>query len=211
MMMTMPDQPLIAIDVVPVTFSAVDGLLFGTATRNFEPYSGEQALPGVLLGAGELLTEAAYRALSSKAGIETADVRHLAQLGAFDGPGRDPRTHAISIAFIAVVDPGAGDKTEWHSSELRSLDLPFDHDEIIDAARTHMRTRLWSDVPLTHALTGTIFNSVSASEVESALTGVKPHAGNLHRQLTKSEQIEKLEDPTILGRGRPVSTWRWLP
>ncbi|HEY4267757.1 MAG TPA: NUDIX hydrolase, partial [Galbitalea sp.] len=91
-----PSQPLIAVDVVPIAVDS-DALWIGTATRRFEPYIGREALPGVLLGAGEMIEDAARRALADKAGI--TEVRALLPLGTFDRPGRDPRSHAISIAW----------------------------------------------------------------------------------------------------------------
>ncbi len=99
------DQPLIAIDVVPVSFTVAEGLRVATARRAYDPYAGREALPGVLLDAAERLADGARRALRTKAGIGTGAVRHLTQVGAFDGPSRDPRETAISIAFTAVVHP----------------------------------------------------------------------------------------------------------
>ena len=102
------DQPLIAIDVVPVSFTTGGGLRVATARRANAPYAGREALPGVLLDAAERLADGARRALRTKTGIDAAAVRHLAQVGAFDGPERDPRDAAVSIAFLAVVAPGPG-------------------------------------------------------------------------------------------------------
>jgi 8-oxo-dGTP diphosphatase len=210
MMDTMPDQPLIAIDVVPVAFSASDGLRIGTATRMFDPFAGQQALPGVLLGTGESLSAAAYRALLTKSGIANADVLHLAQLGAFDQPNRDPRSAAISIAFVAVVAPGAGEKTEWTSNEIRTIGLPFDHDSIIDTAREHLRTRLWSDTAMTAALTGAMFNTPDAGKLTEHLTGEPVDKGNFRRTLLGDPRIALMNESYIQGRGRPRALWRWL-
>ncbi|WIA99851.1 NUDIX domain-containing protein [Curtobacterium sp. MCBA15_012] len=102
------DQPLIAIDVVPVSFTTGGGLRVATARRANAPYAGREALPGVLLDAAERLADGARRALRTKTGIDAAAVRHLAQVGAFDGPERDPRDAAVSIAFLAVVAPEPG-------------------------------------------------------------------------------------------------------
>ncbi|BDZ48987.1 ADP-ribose pyrophosphatase [Frondihabitans sucicola] len=202
------DQPLIAIDVVPLAFDRVAGLLIGTATRAFDPFAGSEALPGVLLGPSELLVAAASRALDAKAGIRAAEVRHLAQLGAFDGPGRDPRSRAISVAFVAVTGPDAGSATLWTPAASGALDLPFDHDAIIAVAREHVRTRLWSDVPLTRALTGDTFSTAAGSALEAELTGLKPHAGNFHRGLSKHPGLERLDSTAATG-GRPATSWRW--
>jgi len=206
------DQPLIAIDVVPVRVGADGEVLVGTSVRRFAPFVGEQALPGVLLLGAEALRVAAYRALESKAGIRSSQVRHLAQLGAFDSPGRDPRSHAVSIAFVAIVDvevdaeADAGEQVTWHASVP---DLPFDHTAIAATAREHLATRLWSDLPLTRALTGERFTTSTAAAIETALRGAKPHAGNFNRGLAGMAALEKLP-PQPHGRGRPATTWAWL-
>ena len=202
------NQPLIAIDVVPVSFSTVDGLRFGVAQRRFAPFEGENALPGVLLGAGELLEDAAYRALSDKAGISRDQVQHLSQLGAFDGPGRDPRDHAISVAFLAITDTHVGgETTRW---EVEPSNLPFDHDSIVAAAREALRVRLWSDTAVTRSLTGRAFTTPDAATLEGQITGTKPRLSNLLRKLTIDPRVEREATGAAFGHGKPAAVWRWL-
>ena len=200
------DQPLIAIDVVPVRVGPEGEVLVGTSLRRFAPFAGEQALPGVLLLGAETLVDAAHRALGTKAGIRPSQVRHLAQLGAFDSPGRDPRSQAVSIAFVAVVGADAGEQVAWHATLPT---LPFDHSAIVATAREHLATRLWSDLPLTRALTGEQFTTSTASAIETALRGTKPHAGNFNRALAGMAQLGRLPAQAH-GRGRPATTWAWL-
>ena len=211
MMDAVRDQPLIAVDVVPVAFGHA-GLVIGTALRQFAPFEGEYALPGVLLGSTELLTEAAYRALDSKAGITRTGVRALLQLGAFDGPGRDPRDSAISVAFLAIVDPSAASNARWSPAAEGRLDLPFDHDEIIERARELMSDSLWSNRELTRALTGELFTTATAAAVHEAVRGTKPHINNLRRDLAGSAHLEQVGVAELAhrGPGRPSLTWRWL-
>lgn len=202
----MTDQPLIAIDVVPVSFSTVDGLQFGLATRQFEPYAGQPALPGVLLTGGERLADAAYRAARSKGGIAKTQVAYLTQIGTFDGPGRDPRDEAISVSYLAVTRPGAG-KIIWRPTPA---DLPFDHDSIVGAAREQMRVRLWSDAAFTRALLGETFTTVDAANLEAELTGVKPRQSNLLRKLAADARLHRLPEGRAFGRGKPVAVWSWV-
>lgn len=217
------DQPLIAIDVVPVSFTVAEGLRVATARRAYDPYAGREALPGVLLDAAERLDDGARRALRTKAGIGTGAVRHLTQVGAFDGPSRDPRETAISIAFTAVVAPdtaspaaGAaaapgGGSAVWHPLGGGDLGLPFDHDAIVGAALDQVRTRLWRDVPMTRALLGDVFPTSAAAALHAALHGTAPDAGNLNRALRTNPALARTDAAsTATGRGgRPPATWTW--
>lgn len=218
------DQPLIAVDVVLVAFDdtgdGVDpgGLRVATARRRYEPFVGREALPGVLLDGPELLADGARRALRTKTGTDAAAVRHLAQIGAFDGPERDPRSAAISIAFLAVTAGTAAvaDAVRWHDAVGLPLGLPFDHDRIITAALDHARTRLWSDGPLTRALLGERFTTPDAARLVVALTGVAPDPGNLNRALRTNPALTRLDpaaEPVVrsgAGRGgRPPAAWTW--
>ncbi|WP_144760419.1 NUDIX domain-containing protein [Curtobacterium sp. 9128] len=232
------DQPLIAIDVVPMSFTTSEGLRVATARRAYDPYAGQEALPGVLLDAAELLADGARRALRTKAGIDDESVRHLAQVGAFDGPERDPRSAAISIAFVAVVtgpDPdadaelaaegsgagghqgvgartGAAPAAVWRDPAQADQGLPFDHDRIIQAALDHVRTRLWRDLPLTRALLGTSFTTADASRLQTAVTGVTPDPGNLNRALRTNPSLVRSAAATSSGQrgGRPPVSWTWV-
>lgn len=206
------DQPLIAIDVVPVSFTVTEGLRVATARRAYDPYAGREALPGVLLDAAERLADGARRALRTKAAIGTGAVRHLAQVGAFDGPSRDPRETAISIAFAAVVAPAVdGGPVVWRSTDGGDPGLPFDHDTIVRAALDQVRTRLWRDVPMTRALLGDVFPTSAAAVLHAALHGTAPDAGNLNRALRTNPALVRTDaSPTSTGRGgRPPATWTW--
>ena len=206
------DQPLIAIDVVPVSFTTGSGLRVATARRQYDPYAGLEALPGVLLDGAERLDDGAQRALRTKTGIDAAAVRHLAQIGAFDGPERDPRDAAISIAFLAVVAPlpDAG-PTVWRTTAGDEPRLPFDHDTIIRTALDQVRTRLWRDLPLTRALLGEVFTTTDAAQLHTALHGAPPDPGNLNRALRTNPALERLAEPASTGSrgGRPPAVWTW--
>lgn len=213
------DQPLIAIDVVPMSFTVSDGLRVATARRPYDPFAGLEALPGVLLDGAELLADGARRALGTKTGIDAVAVRHLAQIGAFDGPDRDPRSAAISVAFVAVSVPPTGDGPAiWRRTAVgRRPDqddpcLPFDHDAIIAAALDHVRTRIWRDLPLTRALLGETFTTSDAALLQAELTGVTPDPGNTNRALRTNPALVRSDAAaaTMATRGgRPPATWTW--
>ncbi|ROQ36531.1 8-oxo-dGTP diphosphatase [Frondihabitans sp. PhB188] len=206
-----PRQPLIAVDVVPAFFDAATGLHFGTAVRAADPAKGQLALPGVLLGEGERLREAAHRALEVKAGIAADAVRTLAQLHTFDEPGRESREHSVSVAYLAVVAPGPAlaSPADWKLASVRNLNLPFDHEAIIDFAREWMAARLWHDHGVTRALTGDTFTLAGASDLSAALTGSAPHTASLRRQLLAPASGVVQTDETVPARGTPSRVWAW--
>lgn len=205
------DQPLIAIDVVPMSFTTAGGLRVATARRAYAPYAGEQALPGVLLDGTEILADGARRALRAKTGVGPTAVRHLAQVGAFDGPDRDPRSSAISIAFLAVIDPAADSDATWHDVGALPLGLPFDHDRIVDSALERARVLLWSDLPFTRALLGDPFTTADAARLRIALTGTTPDPGNLNRTLRTNTALARVDATASAGPrgGRPPAAWTW--
>lgn len=205
------DQPLIAIDVVPMSFAMADGLRVATARRAYAPYAGQEALPGVLLDGTEILADGARRALRSKVGVGSTAVRHLAQVGAFDGPDRDPRSSAISIAFLAVIDPAAHADATWHDVGTLPLGLPFDHDRIVASALERARVLLWSDLPFTRALLGDPFTTADAARLRIALTGTTPDPGNLNRTLRTNTALARIDAPASAGPrgGRPPAAWTW--
>ncbi|CAM9429719.1 unnamed protein product [Chrysoparadoxa australica] len=109
--------------------------------RGNEPYKGCWALPGGFVDEGETLEAAAARELQEEASVTGCT---LVQTGAYGDPGRDPRGHTVSVAYMAFVpdshDVGvkaADDAAEadwFHLSQLPKL--AFDHDKIIDNAWT---------------------------------------------------------------------------
>ena len=78
-----------------------------------DAYPGCWALPGGHVDAGEPSEAAARRELAEETGVTAPAVLHLA--GVFDAPGRDPRGHVISVAYVgylpAMVEPTAHSAT----------------------------------------------------------------------------------------------------
>jgi 8-oxo-dGTP diphosphatase len=125
--------------------------------RKHEPFLGCWALPGGFVDANEALDAAALRELLEETGLAGVTLK---QVGAFGEPGRDPRGHTVSVAFVTEADPAsakvaAGDdaaKAEWHAwSTLRlagdaqgkpgDVRLAFDHDRVLLAARARLDGR----------------------------------------------------------------------
>lgn len=137
-----PARHTVAADAIITAPDENDTLHVLVIQRRWEPYEGCWALPGGHVDAGEPSEAAARRELAEETGVTAPDVLHLA--GVFDTPGRDPRGHVISVAFVgylpAMVEPTAADDAqaaEWrpvHELLATPGALAFDHHQILTAA-----------------------------------------------------------------------------
>jgi 8-oxo-dGTP diphosphatase len=129
-------RPAVTVDIV--LFSrASDGVKVLLVKRARDPFKGRWAFPGGFVDKDESLEDAAMRELREETGLDRLSLK---QVGAFGDPGRDPRSHTVSIAFAAVLDrereaKGADDAQEarWHPAD-RPPELAFDHDKILRVA-----------------------------------------------------------------------------
>jgi 8-oxo-dGTP diphosphatase len=106
--------------------------------RAREPFKSAWAFPGGFVDPDESLERAAARELKEETGLEGI---RFEQLGAFGDPGRDPRGHTVSVAFVALLKSRAeaaaaddAEEAQWHSA-LRPPRLAFDHKKILRLAR----------------------------------------------------------------------------
>lgn len=119
-------RPSVTADVVVFTMRA-DDLAVLLIRRKDDPFKGCWALPGGFVNESEPLERAAARELHEETGL-TVNAAKLEQLGAFGAPGRDPRGHTITVAFVTFratetsIDAG-DDATEAEWMPLRALDL----------------------------------------------------------------------------------------
>ena len=108
--------------------------------RKKDPFKDEWALPGGFVNEGENLETAAKRELYEETGVK---VESMEQVQAFGEPGRDPRGHTISIAFLSRIfceedlkpSDDAKDAKWFEVDKLPTMKLAFDHDEIINVAQ----------------------------------------------------------------------------
>lgn len=117
-----------------VVFNASGALL--VIKRGKTPYEGQYALPGGFVETGESAEAAAYRELHEETGLVGRTARLI---NVFSEPGRDPRHHVISVAYLIEAEAGApqaGDDAAWAEfrSDWRGLDFAFDHAEIVAQA-----------------------------------------------------------------------------
>lgn len=102
--------------------------------RKFYPFEGKLALPGGMVEYDERVEDAVRREMKEETGL---DVEIVKLLGVYSEPGRDPRGHVVSAAFVLKRVGGelrSGDDAK--AIELVDIndipDLAFDHNEIIE-------------------------------------------------------------------------------
>lgn len=108
--------------------------------RKKDPFKDQWALPGGFVDENEDLETAAKRELMEETGVKLDSMQ---QVQAFGNPGRDPRGHTISIAFLSRIyceedlkpSDDAKDAKWFPVEKLQDMDLAFDHDEIINVAQ----------------------------------------------------------------------------
>jgi 8-oxo-dGTP diphosphatase len=131
-------RPSLTVDCAIFSWRA-DALTVLLIERGNDPFKGHWALPGGFVDEHEDLDAAAARELREETHV---DGLPLVQFGAFGTPGRDPRGHTVTIAYLsfapASVAAAAGDdaaRAEWRPlASAASSALAFDHKAILGAA-----------------------------------------------------------------------------
>ncbi len=148
-------RPAVTVDVVLFTMRAGD-LAVLLVKRRAAPFKDCWALPGGFVNPHERLEQAAARELAEETSVTGVS---LDQIGAFGDPGRDPRGHTVSDAYLAFVIAeshaveAGDDAAEAAWVKLHDLatggkkkrgakELAFDHAKILDVARERLQERL---------------------------------------------------------------------
>jgi 8-oxo-dGTP diphosphatase len=135
--MSKPITPLLTVDAVILLNNKEDIILI---RRKNPPFEGELALPGGFVDLGETVENACIREAKEETNI---NIKIIKLIGVFSDPKRDPRGHNVTIAFLcepatknekpmALDDAAALEIVSI--SNIKSLDLAFDHKEIIECS-----------------------------------------------------------------------------
>lgn len=113
-----------------VLFSGQDVLLI---RRKTPPFEGHYALPGGFVEIGESVEDACKQEAREETGVHVTD---LTLVGVYSKPGRDPRKHTVSVAFLGNADLSkmhAGDDaaTVELIDTWSDTSIAFDHKDII--------------------------------------------------------------------------------
>ncbi|MFD4421387.1 NUDIX domain-containing protein [Agromyces sp. NPDC058484] len=127
-------RPSVAVDTAVLTVPPGGPLSVVLTTVD-----GDHRLPGTFLHEGEVLADAARRALAEKTGVR--DIRPY-QLRVFDALGRDDRGWVLSVAHYAAV-PWRDVDVVAERAIVVALDeigrLAFDHNAIVELAVARLR------------------------------------------------------------------------
>ena len=177
-------------------------------------FAGYWALPGGFVGENEDLEAAAFRELREETHAEPT---YIEQLGTFGQPGRDPRGHVISVAYMALTrtgavtvqgDDDAADAAWFPIAEVERMTLAFDHDEIVRVAVKRLRSKLqWQPVGID--LLPEAFAIDDLQRVYETVLGRELNRRNFYRKVMSYGVLESAESTRIGGRGRPAKLWRF--
>ena len=193
-------RPMVTVDLA--VFSLVEqSLRVLLIRRGREPFAGKWAIPGGFLEMDEPAEAGARRELREETGLEIDGP--VEPIGFFAKPGRDPRGRTITLAHAAVVRPGEH-KTQGGDDATAaawiktgdSIDLAFDHAEILNQALAWLRRGV-IDRTLTLALQllprSFRVEDVHALFQELGLT--RRQAAIWLRRMVQSGRIERVEEP----------------
>jgi 8-oxo-dGTP diphosphatase len=196
-------RPSIAVDIAVLTVR--DGQLAAVVVQH---RLGGLALPGTFLHEGETLADAASRALQDKAALSEVQ---FSQLHVFDDPARDDRGWVLSVAHIAVVQPGRlasrPERTRLTPVSLPGR-LPYGHGGIITRAVEDLRAR-YRDAPDPDGLLAAEFTLRELRLAHEAVAGRQLQRDWFRR--TMEPRLEATGRVAAGARGRPAELFRRAP
>jgi 8-oxo-dGTP diphosphatase len=219
----------VTVDLVVLTIRQGD-LTVLLIRRGAEPFVSRLALPGGFVRPDESLDAAANRELLEETGLDlnhrrhghrhghgrdAAEQVHLEQLASYGDPGRDPRLHVVTVAYLALAPelptPRAGTDAaaaSWVPVAHRTEKLAFDHDRILADGLERARAKL-EYTPLATAFCPAEFTVGQLRRVYEIVWGTTIDPRNFHRKVTNTPGfVEPAGRATAGERGRPAQLYR---
>ncbi len=115
--------------------------------RKIEPFKGLWGIPGGHVEHGERVEKAVLREIREETGLKCKIVKLL---GVYSGPKRDPRYHAVSVAYLLKIISGKLHNS-FESSEQKFFNLSklpanlgFDHEQILNDYLKESQNIYWA-------------------------------------------------------------------
>ena len=202
----------VAVDLLVFTIEE-DRLKILTIRRQYPPFEGQRALPGVFVRADETLDQAAQRGLREETGL--ADI-YFEQLYTWGAPDRDPRRRVISVSYLALVDAqrlrGFGPGLRTTGAELADVqelltaeDLAFDHRQIIACGRERLAGKV-EYTPIAFSLVPEEFTLPQLQRVYEILLGKPLYKANFRKKI--APLVEETDRSTSGDAHRPSKFYR---
>lgn len=185
-----------------------------------EPFAGAWALPGGPVRLDEPLEEAGQRILAATTGLWGL---YLEQLYTFGDPGRDPRGRAISVAYYALLPPGAAGHrprngtrpgkgvadAAWYPVDQLPGALGFDHGRIAAYARWRLAQKILY-TPLAFHLLPDTFTMADLRGVYEAVVGERYDPSNFARQMLARWDLAPVPGKRDRRSRRPARLFRYI-
>lgn len=205
-------QAAVAVDLLVFTIDD-DHLKVLTVRRQYEPFAGMRALPGVFIRPDESLDEAARRGLREETGLEGI---YFEQLYTWGAPDRDPRRRVLSVSYMALVEiaqlrgAAAGLRTTetrlWDVQELLAADdIAFDHKKIIAYGRERLANKV-EYTTIAFSLVPEEFTLPQLQRVYEILLGKPLYKANFRKKL--APLVEETDRSTSGDAHRPSKFYR---
>ncbi len=199
--------PIVTVDAVifQIVNNRLSVLLIERAN---DPFKGAMALPGGYSAAGETTKECLDRVTAKKAGLSINSLKLIEQLYTFDTVARDPRGHAVSIAYMGCgkdIVPIESKTTQ--SPGFYPVDnlpaLAYDHAKIIKYAHD----RLSSKITYTNAvfsLLDQFFTLTQLQQTYEAIFGRELDKRNFRKKFLSLGLIRATNEYQKDGAHRPA-------
>lgn len=202
----------VAVDLLVFTIDE-DRLKLLTIRRQYPPFEGFRALPGVFVRDDETLDQAAMRGLREETGLE--DI-YFEQLYTWGAPDRDPRRRVISVSYLALVDAGrlrgvapGLRTTQAELTDIRELleaqDVAFDHRHIAAYGRQRLANKV-EYTPIAFSLVPEEFTLPQLQRVYEILLGKPLYKANFRKKI--APMVEQTERSTAGDAHRPSKYYR---
>lgn len=200
-------RPKVAVDTV--LFARSDG-----GVRSYlvpvkgGPLRGRWAFPGGLVRVGEMLDDAARRQLLTFTGLREA---YFEQLFTFGDPSRDPNSHVVSVAYMALIpDAGAVDSLRGEPAgkwfEVSALPpLAYDHGLMAEYALKRLKAKL-EYTNIAYSLLPEEFTFAELEELYAVILNRPIDRRNFRRRIMAMGILKKGRG-TRRGAHRPASLY----